>query len=269
MNNPLPSPTLELVDFDGVAAWVDAALFDACGVRVAFTGRAGGCSAPPYDSLNLGGRLDDDPACVARNRKRTLEALGGAGLPLIVPVQVHGTHVLIADEEVPTPEERQDKVEADAVVVTAARLAAQLSFADCLPLVMVAPGGAFAVAHAGWRGALAGISGLAARAPGDAAQCDPAQINAYIGPHICRKCFETGEDVSARFAAEYGADVLADSRHVDLTCAVSTDLLRVGLQAERIADCEACTMCHPDVYYSYRASGGTCGRQGAIAFAVQ
>ena len=191
---------------------------------------------------------------------------GGATCELVVPKQVHGTEVLVADASHPIEGERQDIVEVDAVVTAQAELAVQLSFADCLSLILVAPSGAFAVAHAGWRGALAGIAGKAARALSQVGGCDPAGINAYIGPHIHSECFETGADVAASFAAEYGEDALADSRHVDLSRAVTVDLMRAGVPASRIADCGICTVCRSDEYFSYRASGGTCGRHGAIAF---
>ena len=92
-----------------------------------------------------------------------------------------------------------------------------------------------------------------------------AALNAYLGPHIHAECFETGADVRARFVDRYGADVAPDGRHVDLARALACDLGGAGLAAERIADAGACTACRPDDYFSYRASGGTCGRHGAIA----
>lgn len=287
----LPTPALEIRDFDGIPVWTDVALFAACGVRVAFAGRNGGISAAPYDELNLCGYVGDDPAAVACNRARLLEVLGAAGYPLVAPRQVHGTEIIFADSGYPAPAERQEAIEADAVMVVSSQLVAQLSFADCLPLILVAPSGAIAVVHAGWRGALAGIASKAARAlcaavdcavadcaavnldaadinaaDCDAADCATAQINAYIGPHIRSECFETSVEIAESFAQEYGAEVLADLRHVDLARVVSTDLMRIGVDARRIADCRVCTMCNSDEYFSYRASGGTCGRNAALAF---
>ncbi len=262
----LPMPTLEMRDFDDIPVWTDEALFAACGVRVAFAGRTGGISAAPYDGLNLCGYVGDDPAAVAHNRARLLEVLGAAGFPLVAPRQIHGTEIIFADSGYPAPAERHEAIEADAVMVASSQLAAQLSFADCLPLIVAAPNGAFAVVHAGWRGALAGIANKAARALCAAVGCDAAQINAYIGPHIRSECFETSVEIASSFAQEYGAEILVDARHVDLAGVVSTDLVRVGVDAQRIADCRICTMCNSDEYFSYRASGGTCGRNAALAF---
>ena len=262
----LPMPALELCDFDGIPVWTDETLFSACDVRVAFAGRTGGISAAPYDGLNLCGYVGDDPTAVASNRVRLLEVLGGADFPLVAPRQIHGTEIIFADGDYPVPSERHEAIEADAVLVASSQLVAQLSFADCLPLILAAPSGSFDVVHAGWRGAFAGIAGKAACALRAAADCDASQMNAYIGPHIRSECFETSVEIAESFAQEYGAEILADARHVDLARVVSTDLVRAGVDAQRIADCRICTMCNSDEYFSYRASGGTCGRNAALAF---
>ena len=261
----LPSPALELRDFDSIPIWTDDALFDACGVRIAFAGRAGGFSAPPFESLNPCGYVGDDPADVARNRAQLLSALGAPDRLLVAPRQVHGTEIIIADGAYPAPDERLEAIEADAVLTAEPHVAAQLSFADCLPLILVAPSGAFAVVHAGWRGALAGIAGKAAHALCAASGYDAVQLNGYIGPHIHAECFETSAEIATRFADKYGTETLTDARHVDLARVVAVDLLRAGADVQRIADCRICTVCNSDRYFSYRASGGTCGRNAALA----
>ncbi|MBQ9043259.1 MAG: laccase domain-containing protein [Eggerthellaceae bacterium] len=265
----LPKPQLNALPLGAhsVSALTDEALFDACGVRIAFTGREGGVSTGPYASLNTGDHVEDDLACVARNREIVLEALGFQGAPLVVPKQVHGTSVVKVPAAGDAPQAMEEAAAgADAVVVEAPEVAALLNFADCLPLIIVAPSGRFAVVHAGWRGALAGIAGKAAR---ELAQVEgegsAAGFNAYIGPHIRSECFETSEDIAAQFADAYGAELLADARHVSLAQAVSTDLARAGLTRERIADAGICTVCNSDRYFSYRAADGVCGRHAAIA----
>ena len=109
-----------------------------------------------------------------------------------------------------------------------------------------------------------GIAGKAVRQLAGEGR-DVAGFNAYIGPHIRQECFETSEEIARQFADEYGEDVLADSRHVSLARAVSTDLTRAGLSADRIADAGICTVCNHGRYFSYRASGGVCGRHAAVA----
>lgn len=273
----------------------DDALFDACGTRIAFTSREGGVSAPPYASLNLGAHVGDDPTAVAENRRRVLEAIGCPVAPLVVPNQVHETNVIVVDGANGACDVCVDDAAAlaakandesakggDAVVVREPGVAALLNFADCTPVVIVSPSGNFAIAHAGWRGAVAGVAGKAARALIEADIADAkesgqgdfsfAQVafacNVYIGPHIQVECFETGKDVAERFREAYPeavAAVVPDSRHVDLSQAVIADLLRTGIAPGRILDTGICTKCEHDKYFSYRAESGVCGRHGAVA----
>lgn len=282
MTEMLPYPSLVLRQQNSVPALTDERLFEACGVRIAFTGRAGGVSSGPYESLNTGDHVNDDPACVRRNRQIVLESLGLASASVVVPNQVHGTDIVrVSDAADVARAQAQASEGADAVVVEAPEVAALLNFADCLPLIIVSPSGRFAVAHAGWRGALAGIAGKAARelALADAAEGADAAggfeggeeveaiagFNAYIGPHIRSECFETSADIARQFAERFGEEVLADDRHVSLARVVSTDLARAGISPDRIADAQVCTVCNSDRYFSYRVAGGTCGRHAAIA----
>lgn len=272
----LPLPHLSARRFGArlLPALTDDALFDAVGVRVAFTGREGGVSAPPFASLNLGGHVGDDARAVERNRLIALKALGGEGLPLVVPNQVHGDVVVEVDDAASDAVEAvraQARAGADAVVAAVPGVAALLCFADCVPVVVVSPTGRFAVVHAGWRGVVNGIAPKAVRlmAERDAAKLGAfaaAGYNVYVGPHICPRCFETGEDVRARFVERFGEVVCHDGRHVDLSAALKCDLAAAGVSPERISCADACTKCAPERYYSFRAEGGVCGRHGAVAF---
>ena len=264
----LPFPVLDALPLGAhrLIALTDEALFRACGVRVMFTGREGGESDGPYASLNTGSHVGDDLDVVGRNRRIVLEAAGAPCAKLVVPNQVHGTD-LVRVSEIGEVDDAIGRAEegSDGVVVEVPGVAALLNFADCLPLVLVSPSGRFAVVHAGWRGAVAGIAGKAVRALAVGDSCSAGAYNAYIGPHIRSECFEVGEDVAVRFEDAFGRDVLEGARHVSLASAVAVDLERAGLAASRIADCGICTKCHPDRYYSYRASNGECGRHAALA----
>ncbi|HAM14763.1 MAG TPA: laccase domain-containing protein [Eggerthellaceae bacterium] len=268
---PLPKPTIDALPLGAhrLLTLTDEQLYRSTGVRIAFTGRDGGVSAGEFASLNLGENVHDDERAVLRNRALVLEALGAPGAALVMPHQVHGTHIV---EISPGDDVRAARDEAqrdcDGLVVRAPGVAGGLIAADCLLLAIVAPDGTFALTHAGWRGAVAGIAGktarlLAARA-GDA--WSAADMNAYIGPHIGPECFEVGPEVAERFERKLGADALEDARHVNLARAVSIDLRHSGMRPERIAQCGICTVCNSDRYYSYRASGGKCGRHGMFAW---
>ena len=91
---PIPQITARRFGARCLPALTDDALYERTGVRVAFTGRAGGVSEGPYSSLNLGNHVGDDPASVERNRMLVLEALDAADVPLVVPSQVHGEVVV-------------------------------------------------------------------------------------------------------------------------------------------------------------------------------
>lgn len=249
----------------------DDALADACGVRVAFSGRHGGVSAPPFESLNLGTHVGDAPEAVRGNRARLMRALGAPeGCAVLALNQVHGTRVLVARASSDARAllgEAAAGADGVAVAADAEGIAPLLCFADCVPLVLVAPDGAFAVAHAGWRGVMGRIADAALDALMGASGCRAAdEVNAYIGPHIRSCCFEVANDLALAFAEEFGPCAASDDRHVDLSACLSATLARSGVAPERICDAGVCTSCSVGDFYSYRAEGGRCGRHGAVAF---
>lgn len=239
------------------------------GVTLAFTERTGGVSEAPYASLNLGARCGDDPARVAENRRRALAALGAQDLldRLVVPRQVHGDHVVVvrsADPAALDAARAEAEAGADAVVCTAPDVPVLLCFADCVPVVLAAPG-AFAVVHSGWRGTVARICGTAARALCAEAGCAPADLLAYVGPHVGAADYEVSEDLAARFATEFGPSVVPTPRHLDLGAAVVAALAEAGVPEKNVAVCDVSTASATERFYSYRAEGGETGRHGAIA----
>lgn len=289
----LPLPRLEACELDALHILTDDALARTSGVRVAFTGRAGGVSEGAYAGLNLATHVGDRESDVHANRLLLMRALGAPRMPLIVPSQVHGTRaVSIDDASDDALSAARAKVQqgADALVVSVPDVAALLCFADCAPVVVVSPTGAFSVVHAGWRGAMARICSQAVRAlaradaaceaglPAEAGQAvapeveeaalleAAARYNVYIGPHIHGECFETGPDVRAAFVEAFGETCALDERHVSLARAISIDVAQAGVSPERVVDAGACTVCRSNEYFSYRASGGICGRHGAVAF---
>lgn len=272
-NRQLPLPVLDALPLGAhrLVALTDPELLQTCGVFVAFTTREGGVSTGSYASLNLGGHVGDDPRAVQRNRLRVLQAAGAADVPLVTLNQVHGVDIVDARASLARPVSLDadpaatQLADADGLVVEGPDVAAMLFSADCLLVAVVSPSGRFALAHAGWRGAVNGIVGKAVRhlAAGD--PFAPGAFNAYLGPHICGECFEVGEDVRERFAAVYGDVALCGERNVSLSGAVTADLLGAGLRPERIVDAHECTRCHSERYFSYRAEGGTCGRIAAFA----
>lgn len=229
---------------------LDAIELDLPGAHVRFTTRAGGVSAGPYASLNLGLLTDDDRAAVAENRRRA-----AGGIPLAWGRQVHGTRVMALD----APTSADTVQDADGVATTSHDLAAIVLTADCLPVALAAPG-AVAMVHAGWRGLADGVLEHGVRAVRALGGDGP--LHAAIGPGAGPCCYEVGDEVAARFADwARRAD-----RTIDLKAIAAARLRSAG--AVDVVDVGRCTMCEPDVFFSHRTSGGHTGRQAGLAWRV-
>jgi YfiH family protein len=152
------------------------------GFRHGFFTRRGGVSAGAYASLNCGLRSDDAAEAVAENRERARLALGAAELRALR--QVHGARVVQADEpwdELP---------EADAMVASRPGLALGIVTADCAPVLFADPQAqVVGAAHAGWRGAVAGVLEATVDAM-EALGARRARIAAVIGPSIAQPSYE-------------------------------------------------------------------------------
>lgn len=265
-------PSLTARRCGDVVLHVDEALLAQRGVVVAFSERTGGVSASPFESLNLGLHVGDDPACVEVNRRTVLEC---AGLPsdaydrLVSAQQVHGTEVLFVDDLASIPAE--PALGTDALATSAHSIPLLLCFADCVPVVLVAPGPhpAVAVVHSGWRGTLADITGKTLAEMCGRYGVAPSDVVAYIGPYIGPGNFEVGPDVWGMFEANFGKLTpmfTADGAvRFDLADAVRESLTTLGVLGCNIATLGVCTVDSVDRFFSYRAESGTTGRLCALA----
>lgn len=245
-----------------------------CGVSLAFSERMGGVSAAPYASLNLGAHVGDDLGAVEENRRRALKAmdLSECASRLVVPNQVHGDHVcVIRSSEVDELARVKDEVAqgTDAVVCVASDVPVLMCFADCVPVILVAPHG-FAVVHSGWRGSIARIAGKAVRTLLAETGTQASEVLAYIGPHIGGDDYEVSQELLDRFVAEFGPRVRtqAQGRYLSLSEAVRAALEDEGVAPQQVVICDMSTPQHTDKFYSYRAEAGRCGRHGALAALV-
>lgn len=258
----VPLPRLERVERDGLAIHIDTEL-ERFGVVVAFSERTGGVSTGPYASLNLGSHVGDDPSSVQENRYRFMAACGldPARMALAVPEQVHGERIAAISQGF-----SQDELSAtDALMTGEEDVALMLCFADCVPVVLVAPGPVVAVVHAGWRGALASLPGKTVSELAKRAGCASESINAYIGPHIGGCCYDVAPDLLLRFQRRFGMILNVENGRLDLSSAVSNSLIDAGVDACRIAHLDVCTAENTNRFFSYRAEDGLTGRHGALA----
>ena len=239
------------------------------GVTFAFTERTGGVSTGSYASLNLGDACGDDPSAVAENRRRALRALGAEGLGerLVNPKQVHGDHVVVIRSNSPEAVRaalEEARAGADAIVCTAPEVPVLLCFADCVPIVLVAPRG-FAVVHSGWKGTIARIVGKAVRMLCQEAGCAPSALRAYVGPHIGVADYEVSEELLERFVQAFGQVVRGEGRTLDLGAAVCATLKEAGVNQASTTVVEESTASTTERFYSHRAENGRTGRHGALA----
>ncbi len=169
-------------------------------------------SAAPYDSLNLGFHLGDDAAAVRENRARFAKGLGLGIEHLFEQRQVHGTEVRTVSS--PDLAESVADLEGDALITRIAGTGVAARTADCVPVLIAhPPSGHVAAAHAGWRGAVAGVVPRTI----DGFSHDPAELVVAIGPHIRVDGFEIGEDVAHEMkeAANGGAVVRQDGSRTE------------------------------------------------------
>jgi polyphenol oxidase len=160
------------------------------GVRALCSARTGGVSAAPFDSLNLGDHVGDEPDAVAANRKSFEDALGAR--PVFMR-QVHGLHVAVLDAD------SRDGIEADACITGTAGLACTIMVADCLPVLLAADDGrTVGAAHAGWRGLAGGVVEATVDAM-SAIGADASKLLVWLGPCIGPDEFEVGDEVKLEF----------------------------------------------------------------------
>ncbi|MFP4228425.1 MAG: peptidoglycan editing factor PgeF [Salinivenus sp.] len=236
------------------------ALFsDVPAVTAGISTRRGGVSGPPYDTLNLGRHVGDDPSSVEENRRRFCAALDTDPAWLVTAGQVHGATVR-------TVEAPRHEPFCDGLVTTTPRLLLAIATADCAPVLLADPAaGVVGACHAGWRGAVSGIAARTVRVM-EAHGASPASVRAHIGPCLSREVFEVGPEVAARFdeaVVHHRADWAKP--HVDLKAALCQQLSNAGLADDHIEASDHCTLQESDTFFSHRGSGGTTGRMfGAI-----
>lgn len=227
-------------------------LLDRPGVRHGFFGRAGGVSTGIFSSLNVGLGSCDDAANVSENRQRCREALGADHL--LTLYQVHSAESVIVTE----PWSGQGP-RADGMATRMKGAALGVLAADCMPFLFVdTEAEVIAAAHAGWRGALAGVLEASVNAMLSLG-ARPDRIAAAVGPCLRQPNFEVGLDVLSAFAAKhpeaeqfFAPGVSAEKRQLDLTGFGRWRLAAAGV--ERFDDIGVCTLEKKRDYFSYRAS---------------
>jgi len=246
----------------GGLSWLQ---WEGAGVAAAFPTRAGGVSPAPYDALNLGLSSGDEPDHVLENRRRFCAALDVPQERLVVPGQVHGTTLdWVGEAEAGRGafDRRTVIHDHDGLLTAAPGLGLGVSYADCVPVVIVArgeDGPEFAAVHAGWRGMLAGIVGQAAAALARRGRL----LGAVVGPSIGPCCFSVDEGLRARFDARFPGS--AGELTVDLWACAARDLEGAGVPPAGVTVAALCSAGEAR-FFSHRRDAGSTGRHLAIAW---
>ncbi len=237
------------------------------GVAHGFLGRRGGVSVGVHAGLNVGLGSDDDPGAISENRRRAAEAVLPGGR-LVSVFQVHGTDAMtVAD-----PWDEAARPHADALVTDRPGLALGILTADCAPVLLAdAAAGVVGAAHAGWKGAIGGVTDATLTAM-EKLGARRERIAAAIGPCIARASYEVDDGFAQRFSAHDPANerFFAPSKpghhQFDLEAYVAHRLAMAGVT--RIAALGLDTYADEDRFFSFRRAThrgeSTYGRQISI-----
>ncbi|MBR9872356.1 MAG: peptidoglycan editing factor PgeF [Gammaproteobacteria bacterium] len=234
-------------------------------VRALCTTRKGGVSQSPWQSLNLGGHVGDNPADVARNRQRLAAFMGVETGQLGWLNQVHGTRVVEL-----TRDNLKDCPDADASFTREQGVVCAILTADCLPVILAdRDGQVVGAAHAGWRSLCGGVLENLIQAMA----VEPSKLTAWFGPSIGPVNFEVGPEVRAAFVEQQADSASAFSEQGARSGHFVADiyeLARLRLSRAGVSDISGggwCTVDDPERFYSYRRDGQT-GRMATLVWLV-
>ncbi|TMX72999.1 peptidoglycan editing factor PgeF [Vibrio rotiferianus] len=217
--------------------------------------RVGGFSSAPYQGLNLGAHVGDDPSIVEKNRAWLAQQ---ANMPS-APIWLNQTHsTVVAQVSAPTTQ----VLDADGVFTSASNVVCSAMTADCLPVLLTnTQGTQVAAVHAGWRGLANGIVE-------NALELFSGEVMAWLGPAIGPQVFEVGEDVLQAFVDfDSQAHQAFTPRDVegkwlaDMSKLATLRLNKLGIT--QVFDSGLCTFQDKEDFYSYRRDGVT-GRQATF-----
>lgn len=223
------------------------------GIVHGFFTREGGHSTGIFSSLNCGLGSGDDTDTVRRNRAEVAGALGVAEDRLLTAYQIHSPEVVVVNGPWETPE----RPRVDALVTRVPGLAIGVLTADCGPVLLAdAAAGVIGAAHAGWKGALAGVTERTLAAmEGEGARRD--RITAVIGPTISQSAYEVGPEFPERFVEAdpdnvrfFRPSARAGHSLFDLSGYIADRLRREGVGS--VVNLSLCTFGDEQRFFSYR-----------------
>ena len=261
--------------WNGVEYLTFPALEETGVVKHLFSTRIGGVSEGIFATMNLSYTRGDRKEAVDENFRRIAGAMGGDISDFVLSDQTHTTNVrrVTAEDRGKGILRKKDYKDVDGLITDEPGIILATFYADCVPLFLVdKKHRAIGLAHSGWRGTAGHMGKCTIHAMQEAYGTEPADVTVGIGPSICRKCYEVGEDVADAFAAGFPEEIrdkilFANGRGkylLDLWKANYYVFLMAGVPEEQISITDICTCCHPDYLFSHRASHGKRGNLGAF-----
>ena len=255
--------------------WLSFPAIEATGIaKHAFSTRMGGVSEGPFATMNFSFTRGDDPNAVKENYRRMANALEVDMDRMVVTWQTHTTNVRRVSESdfgkgVVCDRDYRD---IDGLITNIPGVTLVTFFADCVPLYFVdTKNRAIGLSHSGWRGTVNNIAEVTIAKMTKLYGTNPKDLIVFIGPSICRDCYEISADVADEFAKVYGSSVFDNILYVknngkfklDLWQANYTNFVNCGVNPKNIAITDICTCCNSELLFSHRASkgmrGGLCG----------
>ena len=240
-------------------------------IKHLFSTRLGGVSKDQFASMNLSFSRGDETEKVRENFRR----ISGLGFPvekMVFSDQAHGTEIRNVTESDCGKGilKKSDIIGVDGLMTNVPGVVLVTFFADCVPLFFYDKvKNAIALSHAGWRGTLMEIGKITINKMKEEFGSRPSDILVGIGPSICKKCFETGEEVTDMFLEKFSfarefITTGSSKGHIDLWGMNKQILIDSGVPAQNIELPDLCTMCNTDLFYSHRVSGWERGNMAAF-----
>lgn len=244
------------------------------GIDIAFTGRAGGVSKQPFDSLNFGLHVGDNNKLVLENRHRVMQIFKHNIDHMVCCEQVHGNKVLpvtIKHQGCGSSDMKSWLNDTDGMVTNQPGLYMATFYADCIPIFFFDPvKKCVGLAHSGWKGTMGRIAVNTVNLMEQEFGSKRSHIEVFIGPGIGPCCFEIKADLAAKAISEFGQfrDIISkeknDRYRWNLPQTIYYMLAESGVEPDNIIMAKLCTSCHTDLFYSYRRENGITGRMGAF-----
>lgn len=246
------------------------------GLRHLITTRMSGYSQKPYDTLNIGLHVGDNRDDVIKNRDLVCRALGYSIDSMVAMQQSHTANVKVIDNRFEGRGAREwgDGIEnTDGIVTDSKDIILSGMAADCSLNMLYDPvEKVLALCHSGWKGVVSGVLKNTVSEMVKTFTCKRENIQVGIGPTICEKCYEVGDDLieAMEYSFPHSIDIILSktrkgSRSINIVKALHLQLCEAGIKQGHIELSNICNACTVDEFYSYRNENRITGRFGLFA----